>query len=73
MRKTTIPVKNKGYKLVTDINDSIFLLNGSILYTDGTPSTTTTGAIQKIDTNKYKIKLNALVNISNATYINLSN
>lgn len=57
----------------TDINDSIFLLNGTILYTDGTPSSTITGAIQTVDTNKYKIKSNALVNISNATYIDLSN
>ena len=52
---------------------SIFLLSGTILLTDGTPTTDMADAIQSIDTNKYKIKSNTLVNISNATYINLSN
>lgn len=57
----------------TIINDSIFLLSGTILYTDGTPTSKVTGAIQNVGTNKYKIKSNALVKISNATYIDLSN
>ena len=56
-----------------DETRSIFLLNGTILYTDGTPTTDVANAIQTVDTNKYKITENALVNISNATYINLSN
>lgn len=56
-----------------DDTRSIFLLNGTILLTDGTPTTDVADAIQTIDTNKYKIKSNALVNISNATYIDLSN
>jgi hypothetical protein len=56
-----------------DDTRSIFLLNGTILYTDGTPTTDVADAIKTLDTNKYKIKSNALVNISNATYINLSN
>lgn len=56
-----------------DDTRSIFLLNGTTLLTDGTPTTDVADAIQTVDTNKYKIKSNALVNISNATYINLSN
>ena len=56
-----------------DDTRSIFLLNGTILYTDGTPTTDVAGAIQTVDTNKYKIKSNALINIDNATYIDLSN
>lgn len=54
-------------------NASVYLLNGTILYTDGTVTSEVEGAIQTLDTNKYKIKANALVNITGATYANLSN
>lgn len=51
----------------------IFLLNGTIVHTDGTITSEVADSIQTLETNKYKIKANTLVNISNATYINLSN
>ena len=51
----------------------IFLLSNTILYTDGTVSSSVSGAIQTLETNKYKIKANALVTIQNATYANISN
>lgn len=54
-------------------DDPIFLLNGTTLYTDGTPTSNVSGAIQTLDTDKYKIKSNALVNIAGATYANISN
>lgn len=52
---------------------AIFLLNGTILRTDGAVTTDVAGAIQTLDENKYKIKANALINISGATYVNISN
>ena len=55
------------------VSDPIFLLNNTVLYTDGTPTTNVEGAIQTIEENKYKIKTNALVNITGATYVNISN
>lgn len=54
-------------------SDPMFLLGGTILYTDGTPTTDVENAIQTLDTNKYKIKTDALVTIANATYVNISN
>ena len=54
-------------------SEPMFLLNGTILYTDGTPTTDVEGAVQTIEPNKYKIKSNALINISGATYVNISN
>lgn len=54
-------------------SDPLFLLANTVLYTDGTPTTSVTGAIQTIATNKYKIKANALVTITGATYVNISN
>ena len=54
-------------------NQSLFLLNGTILYTDGTVTSEVEGAIETLDTNKYKIKSNALVTIADATYVDISN
>ena len=54
-------------------NASVYLLNGTILYTDGTVTSDVSGAIQTLETNKYKIKANALVTITGATYANISN
>ena len=51
----------------------IFLLNGTIVHTDGEITPEVADSVQTLETNKYKIKANTLVNISNATYINLSN
>lgn len=58
---------------LSDDTRSIFLLKGTTILTDGTPTTNVSGAIQTVKTNKYKIKSNALINISNATYIKLTN
>lgn len=55
------------------VSDPIFLLNNTVLYTDGTPTTDVEGAIQTVESNKYKIKADALVTITGATYVNLSN
>lgn len=54
-------------------DDAIYLLANTILYTDGTPTSDVEGAIQTMEPNKYKIKSNALINISGATYVNISN
>lgn len=53
--------------------DPMYLLNGTILYTDGTVTSDVSGAIETLATNKYKIKTNAVVNITGATYIDISN
>lgn len=54
-------------------NVTPFLLSNTILYTDGTVSSNVSGAIETLDTNKYKIKTNALVNVADATYVDISN
>lgn len=53
--------------------DPMYLLNGTILYTNGTVTSDVSGAIETLETNKYKIKTNAVVNIADATYIDISN
>lgn len=54
-------------------DDPMFLLAGTMLYTDGTPSAEIEGAIQTIESDKYKIKADVLLTITGATYINISN
>ena len=51
----------------------LYLLNGIILYTDGTPTSDVTDSIKTISTNQYKIKNDALIHITGATYVNVSN
>lgn len=58
---------------VEPADKQIYLLNNTVLYTDGTVSSGVSGAIQTIETDKYKIKANALVTITGSTYINISN
>lgn len=52
---------------------SLMLFAGTILYTDGTVSSTTSNAFQTLETNKYKIKSNVLFRIDNAYYVTISN
>ncbi|MBO5870830.1 MAG: hypothetical protein J6Q89_08785 [Clostridia bacterium] len=51
----------------------LFLTRNTIVYTDGTPTATVENAIATMSENKYKVKADSLVTISDATYLRISN
>lgn len=51
----------------------LYLLGGTILYTDGEPTSESTDNVKSVGENQYKIKNNSLIHIANASYVDLSN
>lgn len=72
-KKTIIPIYSAPIGESGTVVNNLYLLVGTFLYTDGTPTSSVSGAIQTIETGKYKIKANALVNITGATQVTISN
>lgn len=72
-KKTLVPIHSSIIGESAATVNGLYLLIGTMLYTDGAPTSDVEGAIQVVDTDKYKIKVNALINIANATYVNISN